>query len=199
MKKRKPPLAQAISLVVLLCWASTSRAEESSGVLVPARIANAPLAPEQPKDEGLLATRGKRLAFGALFGAVAGAAGAAIGAVVLSRTTSPTIAPPLGSTWLGASVGWAVGVPLGVLLAGALFDGDGSWWATVLGDIGGGLVGATMLFVTGGHEALPVFAVLTLGGSLLGYELTSHAARVNVMPTVSVTATERTVGVAGTW
>jgi len=83
---------------------------------------------------------------------------------------------PVGSLWTGASIGFALGLPLGVMLAGWLFDGDGAWWATILGDLAGLAAGAGAALL-GGSEGVPLLFAFPLAGAVLGYETSSSPSR----------------------
>jgi hypothetical protein len=170
------------------------------GLLKPRAIANAPLGPQGPpmvEDEP--PGRGVRIATGLLFGAGLGAAGALIGGLIGSAANHPEFASPFGSTWVGAAAGFAVGAPIGVMLSGQLFDGDGSLWATLLGEALGAGVSVLIGLSGGGQESIPLFALLPLAGAVLGYELTSPSSRTQVMPQVSVGPRGTSVGLAGTF
>ncbi len=149
-------------------------------------IANRPLEPvpataaSQEEPPG----RFKRIAWSLGFGAVSGAAIAVVGGVLGASVRGPQL-QPMGNGWTGAALGFIVGAPIGVLIAGAIFDGNGAWWATVLGDLAGALVGLAAVGF-GGAEGTPVLFSLPLVGSVLGYELTSVANRTVVTPTVSL-------------
>ncbi len=126
----------------------------------------------------------KRVAWSLAFGAVSGVAVAIVGGVLGGSVRGAQL-KPIGNGWAGAGLGFIVGAPIGVLLAGAIFDGNGAWWAAVLGDLAGGLVGLAAVGF-GGAEGTPVLFSLPLVGSVLGYELTSAANRTVVAPTVSL-------------
>lgn len=123
---------------------------------------------------------GMGLLFGLGAGAVTGLAGLGVGAMALPRD----FLSPIGGPAAGAVLGFAVGAPIGVLVSGLIFDGDGSIWATLLGDVLGLAVGATATLI-GGLEGIPLCFALPLAGSVLGYEGTSHDSRAAVVPTVS--------------
>jgi hypothetical protein len=91
-----------------------------------------------------------------------------------------------------------VGAPLGVLLAGWLFDGDGAWWATVLGDVAG-LAAAAVSALFGGKEAAPLLFALPLAGSVLGYEFSSSGSRSTaaVTPVLSLGPGGGSLGLVG--
>lgn len=150
------------------------------------QIANRPLEPVPAADTSLEEPPGrfKRIAWSLGFGAVSGAALAVVGGVLGASVRGPQL-QPTGNGWAGAGLGFIVGAPIGVLLAGAIFDGSGAWWATLLGDLAGGLVGLAAVGF-GGAEGTPVLFSLPLVGSVLGYELTSVANRTVVTPTVSL-------------
>jgi hypothetical protein len=137
-----------------------------------------------------------RIAMAVLFGAASGAALAVAGGFIGRATIRSASVQPLGSTWTGAGAGFAVGAPVGVLLAGWLFDGDGAWWASVLGELAGVAAGAgAVLF--GGVEGVPLLFALPLAGSVLGYEFSSHGSRTQVAPTLSLGPGGGSLGVRG--
>jgi hypothetical protein len=135
---------------------------------------------------------GMSLLFGAASGAALGLAGGAVGAAAIPADS----VRPLSHTWLGAGLGFAIGAPLGVLLSGWLFDGDGAWWAAVLGDLAGLAAGAAATLL-GGPQGTPLMFALPLGGSVLGYEFSSHASRTAVVPVVSLGPGGGSLGLAG--
>lgn len=174
---------------------------DASGVIQPPAIANAPLsktptaaAGDEPPGRPL------RILTGLLFGAGAGALGAVAGGFAGRATLPDTSLQPVGATWAGAAIGFAVAAPVGVLLSGRLFDGDGSALATLVGNfVGLGLgVGATL---AGGQDGTPLLFALPLVGAVLGYEVTSPAARSLVKVSASVTPSREgaLVGLAGVW
>jgi hypothetical protein len=116
--------------------------------------------------------RGLRIGMSLLIGAGAGAALAVAGGFIGAASPAHPKLQPLGNTWAGASVGFAVGAPAGVLLAGLLFKGNGAWWATLVADVLGFGLGA-LAVALGGTAGTPLLFALPLGGSVLGYELTS--------------------------
>ncbi len=138
-------------------------------VLVPTTVANPPLPPEPTPGSRL-----PRIAMGLLLGAGAGTIGGVAGGFIGGAALTPDALQPLGRAWAGAAAGFALLMPVGVLLAGHFFDGDGKWWATVLGDVAGLAVGALAVFL-GGAETTPLLFALPLAGSVVGYEATSNA------------------------
>jgi hypothetical protein len=140
--------------------------------------------------------RALRVGMSLLIGAGAGAALAVAGGLLGGATIDGPSVAPLSPTWLGAGAGFALGAPLGVLLAGWLFDGDGAWWATVLGDLVGVAAGAAALLL-GGPEGVPLIFALPLGGSVLGYEFSSNSSRSQVIPVLSLGPRGGTFGLAG--
>lgn len=163
---------------------------DAQGVLKPPAIANAPLdASKEPPGRGL------RMGMSLLIGAGLGTIGAVTGGFIGPRTIANEAVLPLGNGWTGAAIGWAIAVPLGVVLSGRLFDGDGSFWATLLGDVLGAAVGVAGV-VFGGTDGTPLLFALPLGGAVIGYEATSHPSR--VVPTVSIAPNgTATIGVVG--
>jgi hypothetical protein len=150
----------------------------ATGVLQPPAIANVPLdqVPEATKPTEEPPGRGLRIAMGFLFGAGIGAAGGLAGGLIGSATLPDQSLQPLGAAWTGAAIGFGIFAPVGVLLSGWLFDGDGSVWATLLGDLIGAAIGAGAV-VFGGTAGTPLLFALPLGGSVVGYEVTSPAAK----------------------
>lgn len=87
---------------------------------------------------------------------------------------------------LGRTESWIfLGAPLGMLggimAGGALMDGNGSWMAVIGGELGGMLAGALVgsAFSQPGNQ-VPLYvalSVLTLGGGVMMYELSSDDRR----------------------
>lgn len=137
-----------------------------------------------PADEppGRMKRVGLSLAFGAISGAAFGAACGLITLAIGARSQ----AYPMGNAWTGAAVGFVAGVPAGVALAGLLFEGNGKWWAAILGDLAGALIGLGAV-AFGGPDGGAALFTLPLAGAVLAYELTSDANRsATVTPAVSV-------------
>lgn len=145
---------------------------DRSVVLQPSKVANAPLAPEQPPTaapEEDTTGRLTRLGLGALGAAVVGTGvGLGLGFAVPGPSVSP-----LGPRWTMGAVGFAVGAPVGLLVAQWLLGGKGAWWAAIAGDVLGFALGGLVSWATGGPEGIPLAFVLPLAGALLGYELSS--------------------------
>ncbi len=149
------------------------------------KISNAPLEPEtaeqieavKAEPPGRMKRVGLSLAFGAASGAAVGLVGGLIGLAV-----GPGQLQPMGNGWSLAALGFCLGAPVGVLIAGWLFDGNGAWWATLLGDAAGALIGLAAVGF-GGPEGGAALFTLPLVGSVLAYEMTSD---VTVAPTVSL-------------
>ncbi|MEW5738410.1 MAG: hypothetical protein AB1938_05760 [Myxococcota bacterium] len=145
-------------------------------VLQPQAIANPPLEEVAAKVREEPPGRGLRIGMGLLFGAGVGAAGGVLGGLLGGATLPDASLQPLGAAWTGAAIGFGLTAPLGVLLSGWLFDGDGSVWATFFGDLlGAGIAAGAVLF--GGTAGAPLLFALPLGGSVVGYEVTSPAAK----------------------
>jgi hypothetical protein len=81
-------------------------------------------------------------------------------------------------------------------LSGWLFDGDGSVWATLFGDLLGAAVGAAAVLF-GGPDGTPLLFALPLAGSVLGYEATSPAAKSQVRVSATFSPTRFGGGVVG--
>ena len=150
------------------------------------RVSNRPLEPvpaaatEQEEPPG----RAKRIGWSFGFGAVSGAAVALAGGLI-GLSVHGAQAKPIGNGWTGAALGFTVGAPVGVLIAGLLFDGNGAWWATIIGDVIGAAISLAAIGF-GGPEGTPAAFTLPLIGSVIGYEITSVANRTVVAPTVSL-------------
>jgi hypothetical protein len=115
----------------------------------------APMSTEPASTEQEDPSRWPRIGMGLLLGAASGAAGGVAGGFIGAATINDGAVQPLGRTLLGAGIGFALLAPVGVLLAGRFMDGDGAWWATMLGDVGGLLVGA-LAGLLGGAETVPM-------------------------------------------
>jgi hypothetical protein len=135
-----------------------------------------------------------------LIGGGAGALTAFGGGLIGAAAIRNEAVQPVGNVWTGAALGFALGAPVGVIFAGWLFDGDGAWWATVLGDLAGLVVGAATALL-GGPEAIPLLFALPLGGSVLGYETSSSASSTHprVTPVASLGAHGGTIGIMGSF
>lgn len=155
------------------------------GVLQPRAIANPPIEAPQATTREEPPGRALRVAMGVLFGAVAGASGAIAGTVIGATALPDAALQPLGAAGTGSAIGFALLAPLGVLLSGWLFDVDGSVWATLLGDLVGAGAGALAVWL-GGSAGAPLLYGLPLAGSVLGYEVTSPAAKSLVKVSASV-------------
>jgi hypothetical protein len=171
----------------------------AEGVLTPPTIANLPLdqvPPEKPAEEP--PGRGLRIGMGFLFGAGVGAAGALAGGLIGGATLPDQSLQPLGAAWTGAAIGFGLLAPVGVMISGWLFDGDGSFWATLLGDVLGAAIGAGAV-VFGGTAGTPLLFALPLAGSVVGYEVTSPSAKSLVKVSASLTPVNggALVGLAG--
>jgi hypothetical protein len=129
--------------------------------------------------------RAARVGMSLLLGSGAGAIAAVAGGLVGVAGIRDEAVRPVGSLWTGASLGFALGAPLGVMLAGWLFDGDGAWWATILGDLAGLAAGAGAALL-GGSEGVPLLFAFPLAGAVLGYETSSSPSR--SQPTVTPVA-----------
>ena len=80
----------------------------------------------------------------------------------------------LGS--MGALIGMAVGLPAGVVFVGKKLDGNGKWWAVLLGEAAGFTLGFGLANACFGCTAgVLTVIVLPVVGAVLGYELTSDA------------------------
>jgi len=135
-------------------------------------------APEEAP--GRMKRVGLSLALGAASGATLGLIGGLIGA-----SLGPGQLQPMGNGWSLAALGFCLGAPVGVLISGWLFEGNGTWWATLLGDAAGALISLAAIGF-GGPDGGAAFFTLPLVGSVLGYELTSDASRATVTPVVSL-------------
>ncbi|MEW6432773.1 MAG: hypothetical protein AB1730_14810 [Myxococcota bacterium] len=176
---------------------------DAQGLVQPPAVANAPY--EQVVAEEARAKteeppgRGLRIAMGLLFGGALGAAGGVAGGFAGQATLPDSALQPVGATWAGAGIGFSIAAPIGVLLSGWLFDGDGSGWATLLGDlVGAGIGAAAVLF--GGPEGTPLLFALPLAGSVVGYEVTSPAAKSQVLVSATFAPSRDggvTVGLSG--
>lgn len=158
----------------------------SPAVLQPPTIANPPLEPPQEVTMEEPPGRGLRIGMGLVFGAAAGAAGGLAGGLLGGGALPDSSLQPLGATWTGAAIGFGLLAPLGVVVSGWLFDGDGSFLATLLGDAVGAAVGAAAVWL-GGTSGTPLLFTLPLLGSVLGYEVTSPSAKSMVKVSASVT------------
>ena len=130
---------------------------EPSPSLVPAPPLEAPPPPPEvanplppPEEPGRLVRVGMALLIGGGAGALTAFGGGLIGAAAIRNEA----VQPVGNVWTGAALGFALGAPVGVIFAGWLFDGDGAWWATVLGDLAGLVVGAATALL-GGQQHPP--------------------------------------------
>jgi hypothetical protein len=83
---------------------------------------------------------------------------------------------------LGGTLGVGIAVPAAVMIIGDALGGDGEFWATVLGDAGGLLIGAASVEL-GGWEAAVLLIALPLVGAVLGYESSQQRLGVTVAPT----------------
>lgn len=75
---------------------------------------------------------------------------------------------------LGGFGGWLIGLPIGVTIGGNMLDGNGAWWAAVLGEVAGFLafvLVANTVFNPG--VVLFSFLALPTAGAVVGYELSS--------------------------
>ena len=135
----------------------------------PPQVVTPPAPPDEP---GRALRIGMSLLIGGGAGLVGGLGGGLVGAAAIRNEA----VQPLGNVWTGAALGFCVAAPLGVILAGWLFDGDGAWWAAVLGDLAGFAAGAAATLF-GGVEGLPLLFVFPLAGSVLGYESSSSPSR----------------------
>lgn len=82
---------------------------------------------------------------------------------------------PGGLRW-GAMLGAAAGQSAGVALGGHLAGGDGSYWASLGGEVVGLGVATLVTLVVTDHQELTAavgFSVLPLTGAIVGYELTT--------------------------
>lgn len=182
-------------------------ATAGAAVLQPGPIANAPLQPSaQPGPAAPSAVntvaepknRSLRLGMSLMLGLGTGLGGAVAGSVLLPGRSGPTGFAPIGPQWAGAAIGWTALVPLGVLLGGALFDGEGTLWGALVGDLAGAAIGAVSV-LAGETDALPLMFALPLGGSILGYEATAPTARPTLAPTAMVGRDAAKFGFAGTF
>lgn len=148
------------------------------GLLDPGEIANPPLEPAGQGEVAPLAQspRGRRVLFSALFGALAGAGGALVGGL-FGDAVAPGAQRVQDGRWLGAAVGWSLGVPFGVLASGAAFGGSGGVLPLFLGELLGAGLGVGALALANGLEALPILAVATLVGAIVGFEVSSAPER----------------------
>lgn len=176
---------QAPSLWPLGPFTGDPLADPTAEPVLRPTIANAPL--ETPA-----ASRALNIGAELVGGAVVGTVLAIGGAFALPSLSLA----PLGRGWTGAAVGLSIGVPVGVLLAGWLFDGHGAWWAALLGDVAGLLVGGVATFL-GGAQGAPLLFALPLGTTVLGYELTSNINQATVAPVVSVGRDAASLGLMG--
>ncbi len=162
-------------------------------------IANPPLDPNQPNLASRAEPPGRplRIGMGLLIGAgagvVVGLAGLGVGASALPSD----FLSPLGNGVSGLLLGWLVGVPIGVVVAGLLFDGTGTFWATLAGELVGLAIGAAAVMF-GGLEGAPVCFAVPLLGAVIGYEASSAESRAAVAPVVGwVTGRGPVFGLAG--
>lgn len=193
---------------VLLTLLLLSQAPSSAGAqappapafthAVPAPRAMPPdLTPVVPKQDGSI--RAVRVPLEMLGGALSGLGAGILGAAVYCGLAS--------CHGLDAFSGLAVGVlaaPLGIsagaTVMGNLADGDGSYWASTLGALGGTGLDALLLAVDDDEGTLKglTLVALPLVGAALGYELTSVAHR-SALTEVTLTplATPGPHGMAG--
>ncbi len=148
--------------------------------------APAPLAvtPSAPLDEP--PGRAKRIAISLAVGAGSGAV-VAVATGFAGSAVWPRLTPSLPTVWTGAALGFAVAAPVAVLVTGLFFDGDGAWWATLVGDLTGCALGA-LATIAGSAEGVVALFALPLFGSVIGYEATSVASKsaARVGPTVTL-------------
>ncbi len=159
--------------------------------VVPQRVASPPVPPEEP---GRALRIGMSLLIGGGAGLVVGVGGGFVGAAAIRNDA----VQPIGNVWTGAAIGFCIAAPVGVLLAGWLFDGDGAWWATVLGDLAGLAAGAAATLF-GGVEGIPLLFVFPLAGSVLGCESSSGASRSHpaLTPVATMGPGGGSIGLAG--
>ncbi len=187
-------------LVSLEDTAQPTPAQPSTpGPLAPPAIANRPydevVAAEAARQEEPPG-RPLRILTGLLFGAGVGAAGAVVGGLAGSAALPDQPLQPVGAAWTGAAIGFGLTAPLGVLLSGWLFDGDGSGWATLIGDVLGASVGVAAVLL-GGQDGKPLLFALPLVGAIVGYEITSPSARSLVRVSATFAPTRDGGGVVG--
>lgn len=78
-----------------------------------------------------------------------------------------------------AAVGLLLGLPLGVSISGWIFDADGSYWWSLLGEIAGIAVLAAVIAAwdrdpgDAGFTAIPVTFGMPLAGAIVGFELSN--------------------------
>jgi hypothetical protein len=139
--------------------------------------AAAPAQPSQPQQPPSPAAVESERHFGLELAAGAGAClvGALIGSVAIAPSLGNGTVGGLDAAWGGATIGCALLAPAGVGVAGRLAGGDGSILATVVGSVGGFVIGLLALG-SGGPDALPLALALPVAGSVLGFELTASGA-----------------------
>lgn len=187
MKKCEPPRMLGLGVLAVFAVAAVpapafGQQPSDGGALAPAQLERGPLqgapSPEltNPSDPDEGPGRAARVGMSLLLGSGAGALAAVAGGFVGVAGIRDDAVRPVGNLWIGASIGFALGLPLGVMLAGWLFDGDGAWWATILGDLAGLAAGAAAALL-GGSEGVPLLFAFPLAGAVLGYETSSSPSR----------------------
>lgn len=141
------------------------------GAPAPGAAPSQPAQPRQP--QGAAGVEAERH-FGLELAAGAGAClvGALLGSVAIAPSLGNGTVGGLDAAWGGAAIGCALLAPAGVGVAGRLAGGDGSILATVVGSVGGFVIGLLALN-SGGPDALPLALGLPVAGSVLGFELTA--------------------------
>ena len=89
---------------------------------------------------------------------------------------------PMESFGTGLGVGLAAlsaavfAVPAGIYAGGELMGGDSNYWVTMVGALGGGLLGGTIAGLSDIEMAwgVTIIAVCVLGGGILAYELANE-------------------------
>lgn len=162
-------------------------------------VANAPLDSNQPSLASRAEPPGRplRIGMGLLLGAGAGVVVGLAGLGVGTTALPADFLSPLGNGLSGMLLGFLVGVPIGVVVAGLLFDGTGTFWATLAGELVGLAIGAAAVMF-GGLEGAPVCFAVPLLGAVIGYEASSAESRAAVAPVIGwVTGRGPVLGLAG--
>ena len=113
---------------------------------------------------------------GTLTGGTFGIAGALIGFGIGATGGDIFLAGTLAG--LGFTTGAVVGLPLGVLFAGKHMDGNGKWWAVIIGEVVGFGVAAELINLYWQNNfdvGVPIVILSTVpaAGAVIGYELSS--------------------------